>query len=182
MTTPIVNELDDTSKRIIEIIMNNNCITATEISKIVKITRDSVRYHLNKLKELGIIEHKSHVAQNIPIDNIDYMMHISDLQGVGTSKEVSLAEMVALFSAGLKKSLLSLTVVLGTITIAGTLNRINDLADVLQVCLDSGAKKVLLPTASASDLSTVPSELVAKFSLIFYSSPEDAVFKSLGVE
>ena len=58
MTTPIVNELDDTSKRIIEIIMDNNRITATEISKIVKITRDGVRYHLNKLKELGIIEYK----------------------------------------------------------------------------------------------------------------------------
>ena len=140
-------------------------------------SKESIQIAYNYFKT-----NKGYVAQNIPIDNIDYMMHISDLQGVGTSKEVTLAEMLALFSAGLKKSLLSSTVVLGTITIAGTLNRINDLADVLQVCLDSGAKKVLLPTASAGDLSTVPSELVAKFSLIFYSSPEDAVFKSLGVE
>lgn len=49
-------------------------------------------------------------------------------------------------------------------------------------CLDSGAKKVLLPITSAGDLGTVPSDLVGAFSLIFYSSVEEAVFKALGVE
>lgn len=52
----------------------------------------------------------------------------------------------------------------------------------LQVCLDSGAKKVLLPITSAADLGTVPPELVGSFNLIFYNSAEDAVFKALGVE
>ena len=61
MTTPIHNKLDNTSKRILEIISNNNRVTATEISKIINITRDGVRYHLNKLKELRIIEHKGKV-------------------------------------------------------------------------------------------------------------------------
>jgi ATP-dependent Lon protease len=59
---------------------------------------------------------------------------------------------------------------------------VEELANVLQVCLDSGAKKVLLPITSAADLGTVPSELVGAFSLIFYSSPQEAVFKALGVE
>lgn len=54
--------------------------------------------------------------------------------------------------------------------------------DVLQVCLDSGAKKVLLPITSTVDMATVPPELMGKFNLIFYQSPEDAVFKALGVE
>ena len=52
----------------------------------------------------------------------------------------------------------------------------------LQVCLDSGAKKVLLPITSAADLGTVPADLIGCFNLIFYSSAEDAVFKALGVE
>ena len=34
----------------------------------------------------------------------------------------------------------------------------------------------------AADLGTVPSDLVGKFNLIFYSTAEDAVFKALGVE
>ena len=125
---------------------------------------------------------KNQVSQNIPIDSVDYFMHIADLQGVGSSKELSLAELIALYSAGLKKPLTSSIVILGTITIAGTINKIADLADVLQVCLDSGAKKVLLPANAASDLGSVPSELASKFSLLFYSTPEDAVLKALGVE
>lgn len=52
----------------------------------------------------------------------------------------------------------------------------------LQVCLDSGAKKVLLPIASTVDMVSVSPELMGKFNLIFYQSPEDAVFKALGVE
>ena len=56
----------------------------------------------------------------------------------------------------------------------------DELANSLQVCLDSGAKKVLLPITSAADLGTVPPELVGSFNLIFYSSAEDAVFKALG--
>ena len=52
----------------------------------------------------------------------------------------------------------------------------------LQVCLDSGAKKVLLPMTSAAELGTVPADLIGSFNLIFYSSAEDAVFKALGVE
>lgn len=78
--------------------------------------------------------------------------------------------------------LLSSTAVLGEFTIAGTLIKAEELANALQVCLDSGAKKVLLPITSAADLGGVPSDLIGAFSLIFYSSPEDAVFKALGVE
>ena len=72
--------------------------------------------------------------------------------------------------------------VLGEISIAGTMQKVDNLADTLQVCLDSGAKKVLLPLTSAADLGTVPAELIGAFSLIFYSSAEEAVFKALGVE
>ena len=68
------------------------------------------------------------------------------------------------------------------VNISGTMIKVNELANALQVCLDSGAKKVLLPITSAVDLGTVPPELVGNFNLIFYQSAEDAVFKALGVE
>ncbi|MDR2729374.1 MAG: hypothetical protein LBB81_00560 [Treponema sp.] len=56
------------------------------------------------------------------------------------------------------------------------------MANTLQVCLDSGAKKILLPITSAGDLGTAPAELVGRFNLNFYQSAEDAVFKALGVD
>ncbi len=60
--------------------------------------------------------------------------------------------------------------------------KVEDLANTLQVCLDSGAKKVLLPITSAADLGTVPADLVGAFSLIFYTTPQEAIFKALEVE
>ena len=64
----------------------------------------------------------------------------------------------------------------------GTINKVEELANVLQVCFDSGAKKVLIPMSSAVDIATVPPELFAKFQIMFYSAAEDAVFKALGVQ
>ena len=61
-------------------------------------------------------------------------------------------------------------------------SELDNLADILQLCLDSGATKVLLPISSSVDIATVPAELFGKFTLIFYDSPTQAVFKALGVE
>ncbi|MFW6030205.1 MAG: hypothetical protein ACOCRO_08125, partial [Halanaerobiales bacterium] len=59
--------------------------------------------------------------------------------------------------------------------------KVESLANVLQVAFDAGAKRILLPMASAPDIPTVPSELFAKFQISFYEDPMDAVFKALGV-
>ena len=50
------------------------------------------------------------------------------------------------------------------------------------MCLDSGAKKVLIPSTAFVDFASVPADLMSAFQLIPYQSAEDAVFKALGVE
>ena len=105
-----------------------------------------------------------------------------DLQGIGMTNKLALPTLIALTSIALNKPTVSSLAVLGEISIAGTMIKVDELANALQVCLDSGAKKVLLPITSAADLGTVPSELIGCFNLIFYQSAEDAVFKALGVE
>jgi ATP-dependent Lon protease len=55
-------------------------------------------------------------------------------------------------------------------SIGETIMKADNLASTLKVCLDSGAKKVLLPQTSAVDLGTVPAELMSSFSLVFYQS------------
>lgn len=112
----------------------------------------------------------------------DYIVNYQDLQGIGMTEKLALPTLIALSSIALGKPTVSSLAVLGEISIAGTMLRVDELANTLQVCLDSGAKKVLLPITSAADLGTVPSELIGCFNIIFYSSPEDAVFKALGVE
>lgn len=112
----------------------------------------------------------------------DYIINYQDLQGIGMTGKLALPTLIALCSIALGKPAISSLAVLGEISISGTMLKVDDLANSLQVCLDSGAKKVLLPITSAVDLGTVPPDLIGCFNLIFYSSAEDAVFKALGVE
>ena len=112
----------------------------------------------------------------------DYIVNYQDMQGIGMTNKLALPTLIALASVALNKPMVSSLVVLGEISIAGTMIKVDELANSLQVCLDSGAKKVLLPITSAADLGTVPSELIGCFNLIFYQSAEDAVYKALGVE
>ena len=125
---------------------------------------------------------KKNISASIQVENVDYLLHIEDLQGVGASKGVSLAAFVAMCSSALKKSMQGSLVILGSMSIGGTISKVDELANTLQVCFDSGAKKILLPMSSAGDISNVPSDLFSKFNISFYNSPEDAVYKALGIE
>ena len=122
------------------------------------------------------------ISGGISTASKDYIINYQDLQGIGMTGKLALPTLIALCSIALGRPTVSTLAVLGEISISGTILKVDELANSLQVCLDSGAKKVLLPITSAADLGTVPPELVGSFNLIFYSSAEDAVFKALGVE
>ena len=112
----------------------------------------------------------------------DYIINYQDLQGIGMTGKLALPTLIALCSIALGKPVQSSLVVLGEISISGTMIKVEELASTLQVCLDSGAKRVLIPSTSFVDFATVPPDLMSAFQLIPYQSAEDAVFKALGVE
>ena len=122
------------------------------------------------------------ISGTISTTSRDYSIGYQDLQGLGMTTNLALPTLIALCSVALGKPTISNLAVLGEISISGSIIKANELANLLQVCLDSGAKKILLPITSAADLVSVPPELVGCFNLIFYQSAEDAVFKALGVE
>ncbi len=111
----------------------------------------------------------------------EYHLHVVELHSTGPSTTTSLAALIAFCSVLLAKPVQEQMVVLGGMTLGGVTNPVQDLAACLQVAFDSGAKKVLLPMASAMDIPTVPTELFTKFQVSFYSDPVDAVYKALGV-
>ena len=139
--------------------------------------KESTNTAFNFLKANG-----KRISGGISTASKDYIINYQDLQGIGMTGKLALPTLIALCSIALGRTTVSTLAVLGEISISGTILKVDELANSLQVCLDSGAKKVLLPITSAADLGTVPPELVGSFNLIFYSSAEDAVFKALGVE
>lgn len=108
----------------------------------------------------------------------DYVINYQDLQGIGMTGKLVLPTLIALCSIALNKPVLSSIAIMGEISISGTRIKVEELANALQVCLDSGAKKVLIPSTSFADSA----DLMSAFQLIPYASAEDAVFKALGVE
>ena len=139
--------------------------------------REASNTAFNFLKANG-----NRISGSISTTTKDYIVNYQDLQGIGMTDKLALPTLIAISSIALLRPPVSGLVVLGEISISGTLIKVDELANALQVCLDSGAKKVLLPITSAADLGTVPADLIGSFNLIFYNSAEDAVFKALGVE
>ena len=139
--------------------------------------KESTNTAFNFLKANG-----NRISGSISTTTKDYIINYQDLQGIGMTGKLALTTLIAMCSIALGKPTLSSLAVLGEISISGTMMKVDELANSLQVCLDSGAKRVLLPITSAAELGTVPADLIGSFNLIFYSSAEDAVFKALGVE
>lgn len=139
--------------------------------------KESTNIAFNFLKANG-----TRISGSISTTTKDYIINYQDLQGIGMTGKLALPTLIAMCSIALGKPTLSSLAVLGEISISGTMMKVDELANSLQVCLDSGAKRVLLPITSAAELGTVPVDLIGSFNLIFYNSAEDAVFKALGVE
>lgn len=121
------------------------------------------------------------VSNSISIKTKDYLMHLTDLQGIGLTAQVAIAELIGLCSGALEKPVQEGLIIVGNMTVGGTISKVEELANILQVCVDAGAKKILLPAPSAGDFFTVPSDLIVKVQPIFYLDPIDAVYKALGV-
>ncbi len=141
-----------------------------------KIFKEATATAFNYLKA-----NAKNISSNISTESKNYIIDYDDLRNVGMTDKLALPTLVALCSIALARPTQESMVVLGDVTIGGNLEKVENLADVLQVCLDSGAKRVLLPIASAADLASVPAELMGHFNVIFYNSPEEAVAKALGV-
>lgn len=139
--------------------------------------REATNTAFNYLKANG-----RNISNSISTTTKDYIVNYQDLNGIGITKNLTLPTLVAICSAALQKPTLSNLAILGDISISGTILKVEELANTLQVCLDSGAKKVLIPITSAVDMATVPPELMGAFSIIFYNTPQEAIFKALGVE
>lgn len=112
----------------------------------------------------------------------DFHLHVVELHNTGPSNVLTLASFITLVSGLLNKPLEPQLVVLGTMSLGGSIVPVTNLAESLQLAADAGAKRLLLPMASVIDIPTIPGELFAKFQTSFYADPKDAVFKALGVQ
>ncbi len=122
------------------------------------------------------------VTASARTQNHDYHIHIVELNNTGPANAMTLCSFITLCSGLLGKPVQNQMVILGDMSLGGSIVPAKNLAESLQAAFDAGAKRILIPMSSVGDIQTIPGELFAKFQTSFYSEPVDAVFKALGVE
>jgi ATP-dependent Lon protease len=121
-------------------------------------------------KKMGIDRNLSGYDLNIQV--------ISLMQGKDAD-DLGVAFFVALVSAVLSRTVAAGLVVLGAMSLHGVLSHVEGLGDKLRVAMDSGARRVMIPTANRKDFATLPDEVIDKMQIEFYSDPAQAAFKAL---
>ncbi len=122
------------------------------------------------------------VSSMSKVGDHDYHLHIVEMQNTGPASDLTLCSFITLCSGLMGRSIQSQMIVLGNMSLGGTIEKASNLAEKLQAGFDAGAKRILIPMSSVGDIPTIPGELFAKFQTSFYSDPVDAVYKTLGVK
>lgn len=124
----------------------------------------------------------SRVSSMAKVTDHDYHLHIVEMQSTGPTNNITLCSFIAFCSGLMGRPIQSQMIILGDMSLGGTIEKASNLAETLQVGFDTGAKRILIPMSSVGDIPSIPGELFAKFQTSFYSDPVDAVYKALGVE
>lgn len=115
--------------------------------------------------------------------SFDYSLYYNDLQNRGVCDEISVAEVVGLFSALANKAVLPSLVICGRVVMSGSMMPIiTELDEMFVAASNAGAKKILLPSDSKDKYEELGRDLKKEIEVIFYSTPLDAARKALGVE
>ena len=116
-------------------------------------------------------------------DDFDYSLYFNDLQNRGVSDEISVAEVVGLFSGLANRAVLPSLVICGRVVMSGSMMPITtELDEIFVAAANAGAKRIMLPAESKDKYNKLKSDLKDEISVIFYSTPLDAVKKALGVD
>ena len=114
----------------------------------------------------------------------DYDLHVQlvNLMQSKEGSETGVAFFVAMVGALLGKPVVESLVVLGEMSLRGGLLKVGSLTERLQLAMDNGARRVLLPAENKRDFADIPSDVLDKLQIIFYSDPTSAAFRAMGLE
>lgn len=116
-------------------------------------------------------------------EEFDYSLYFNDLQNRGVSDEISVAEVVGLFSGLANRPVMPSLVICGRVVMSGSMMPITtELDEIFVTVANAGAKKIMLPAESKEKYEQLRNDLKEEIEVIFYTSPLDAAKKALGVD
>jgi ATP-dependent Lon protease len=115
-------------------------------------------------------------------DTTDFHVEAIDLLGSQIPCEAGIALVVAVFSAIKKTPAVAGLIVLGDLSIQGNIKAVQSLVEPLQMVMENGAKRALIPLENKRNFLEVSGEIMEKVDPIFYSDPQTAAMKALGLK
>jgi ATP-dependent Lon protease len=124
------------------------------------------------LKNLGITK---------DIDSYDFNLQAINLNQAKEGAETAVAFFISLVSSILEKPILDRTVVLGEMSVQGLLLKVTSLPERMQLAVEAGAKRILIPSENKRDLPEVPDAILTAIQWQFYDSPIKAAMMAMGM-
>jgi ATP-dependent Lon protease len=115
------------------------------------------------------------------IDTTDFHIEAIDLLSNHVSCEAGIALIVAVYSAIKKQSVRAGLLILGDLSIQGNIKDLRSLVEPLQVGMDNGARRALIPLGNKRNFLEVSGDVVERVDPIFFSDPMTAAMKALGM-
>jgi ATP-dependent Lon protease len=140
------------------------------------VTKESINrafsYMLAKKGELSIARE---------LDVSDLHVEVIDLMNNRVEGEIGLGFLIAAFSALKKAPPVAAMLVLGDVSVTGNIKGLRSLVEPLQIAMDNGAKKALIPIENKRAFLEVTGDIVEHVDPIFFGDPKTAAFKALGL-
>jgi len=116
-----------------------------------------------------------------PFATTDFHVEAIDLLSNHVPCEAGVALVVAIYSAIKRQSVLAGLVILGDLSIQGNLKAVRSLVEPLQVSMDNGARRALVPLENKRNFLEVSGDIVERVDPVFFSDPMMASMKALGL-
>ncbi len=115
------------------------------------------------------------------VDTTDFHVEAIDLLSNRVPCEAGIALVVAVYSAIKRHSALPGLVILGDLSIQGNIKAVRSLPEPLQVAMDNGARRALVPLENKRGFLEVAGDIVERVDPVFFSDPLTAAIKALGM-
>ncbi len=120
------------------------------------------------------------ISADMHLNQKDFVVNVSNLNNLEMTDELTIPTYISLVSVALRHPTIESLVVLGDFTLNGSVKKVDSLADTIQVAYDSGAKQVLIPTQSLSELDNIPEDMKDQLIFIPYNTVKTAAMRALG--
>ncbi len=128
-----------------------------------------------------MMSHKVEMGIGQTIDTTDFHVEAIDLLSNHVPCEAGIALVIAIYSAIKKHSVQPALMILGDLGIQGNIKSVRSLAEPLQVGMDNGARRALIPLENKRNFLNVSADIMERVDSIFYGDPMTGAMKALGM-